>query len=158
MTTSLLVASLLFVAFAWGPSAAHLLELPAKMALTREEYLIVQQLYRGWALLGIVIAGALVSSLAFAISSWGSRWSGYAWMAFLCVVGAQGVFWGFTFPMNQATGNWTTLPPDWEPLRAQWEYSHAVGAALNLAALVWLLLATIAMIGPRRVRARRHAD
>jgi hypothetical protein len=34
---------------------AHLLELPAKMRLPRDEYAIVQQIYRGWAFLGIPV-------------------------------------------------------------------------------------------------------
>jgi hypothetical protein len=38
------------------------------------------------------------------------------------------------------TANWTFLPGDWSELRRRWEYSHAAGAALNLAALVALLV------------------
>jgi len=33
---------------------AHLLELPKKIKLSAEDYLIVQQIYRGWSLLGVV--------------------------------------------------------------------------------------------------------
>jgi hypothetical protein len=54
-------------------------------------------------------------------------------------VGTQVVFWLFTFPTTQATVNWTMLPPNWTELRAQWEYSHAVSAGLNLVALVALI-------------------
>jgi len=36
--------SLLFVALALAPSAAHLLELPTKLALSRDDYLTVQQI------------------------------------------------------------------------------------------------------------------
>jgi hypothetical protein len=35
------------------------------------------------------------------------------------------------------------LPPNWEDLRAQWEYSHAVSAGLNLVALVALILSVL---------------
>ena len=56
--------SLLFAALALGPALAHLLELPNKIGLPRDEYLVVQQIYRGWALLGIVVFGALGSTLA----------------------------------------------------------------------------------------------
>jgi hypothetical protein len=49
--------SLLFVALVLAPALAHLLELPNKINLTREEYLVVQQIYNGWQLLGIVIYG-----------------------------------------------------------------------------------------------------
>ena len=44
--------SLLFAALALCPAMAHLLELPNKMNLSREDYLTVQQIYRGWALQG----------------------------------------------------------------------------------------------------------
>jgi hypothetical protein len=59
--------SLLFAALALAPALAHLLELPNKIGLSRDDYLIVQQIYRGWALLGIVILGALLSTLILAI-------------------------------------------------------------------------------------------
>jgi hypothetical protein len=55
--------SLLFAALALAPALAHLLELPNKIGLSRDNYLVVQQIYRGWALLGIVVLGALLSTL-----------------------------------------------------------------------------------------------
>jgi hypothetical protein len=51
-------SSLLFTALA----LAHLLELPNKIGLARDDYLTVQQIYRGWALLGIVVVAALIST------------------------------------------------------------------------------------------------
>ena len=45
------------------------------------------------------------------------------------------IFFIWTFPANQATGNWTVMPADWEALRNQWEYSHAVNALLTFLAL-----------------------
>ena len=56
-------ASLLFAALALAPAMAHLLELPNKIDLAREDYRTVQQIYRGWALLGFVVVGALLSTL-----------------------------------------------------------------------------------------------
>lgn len=37
---------LLFTALAFAPAAAHLLELPNKIGLSRDDYLTVQQIYR----------------------------------------------------------------------------------------------------------------
>jgi ABC-type cobalamin transport system permease subunit len=133
--------SLLFAALALAPALAHLLELPNKIGMSRDNYLIVQQIYRGWALLGIVVLGALLSTLIltilvrkkpdqFALSL----------IAFLCIVATQAVFWTFTFPANQQTSNWTVLPEKWETLRIQWEYSHAASAVLNLIAFIALAL------------------
>jgi hypothetical protein len=36
------------------------------------------------------------------------------------------------------------IPENWMALRAQWEYSHAAGAALNLAAMILLILSLLA--------------
>ena len=136
--------SLLFAALALAPATAHLLELPNKINLPREDYLTVQQIYRGWNLLGFVVAGALLSTLALTITvSQERRAFVFALIAFLCIVGTQVVFWSYTYPANQATNNWTTLPENWAELRRQWEYSHATSAVLNLAALVALILSVL---------------
>jgi hypothetical protein len=144
-----LLASLFFVALAWGPSAAHLLELPAKIDVGRQDYLTIQQIYRGWALLGIVVFAELIAIGGFAWTSRHATWSPSAWVALLCVVVAQILFWTLTFPANQATDNWTRLPANWQGLRAQWEYSHAAAAGLNLLALISLLLAAGRMMDER---------
>lgn len=44
-------ASVMLTAVAMASGFAHLLELPNKIGLPREDYLTVQQIYRGWALL-----------------------------------------------------------------------------------------------------------
>ena len=137
--------SLLFAALALGPALAHLLELPNKIHLSRDDYLTVQQIYRGWALLGIVVIGALVASLAHAVLVRRHRRAFVpAALAFACLVGTQSVFWLFTFPANRLTENWAMLPGNWEALRMQWEYSHAASALLNIAALVLLILSVLA--------------
>src|SRR5262249_33462801 len=60
--------SLLFAVLAMTIGVAHLLELPNKMAFTGREYLTVQQVYRGWAWLGVVIVAAIASTLMLMIS------------------------------------------------------------------------------------------
>jgi hypothetical protein len=133
--------SLLFVALSLAPSMAHLLEMPRKIHLPAAEYLTVQQIYSGWALLGIVVVGALLSTLALAfVERMHSMRIGPTVFALLCIVATQVVFWTFTYPANVATQNWTMLPPNWLTLRMQWEYSHAAGAILNLLAFVALLI------------------
>jgi hypothetical protein len=133
--------ALLFASLALGPAMAHLLELPNKISLSREAYLTVQQIYSGWALLGVVVFGALISTLTLTILV---RKRAYEFplslAAFLCIAGTQVIFWTFTFPANQQTSNWTVLPDNWEALRTQWEYSHAASALLNLIAVVTLIL------------------
>jgi hypothetical protein len=143
-TNALRFMSLLSTALVTGASLAHLLELPNKIKLPGPDYLVVQQIYRGWALLGILVAGALFSTLALAVTVRSDRQAVMLTLAALtCLVATQMVFWVFTYPVNRQTNNWTVLPATWQHLRNQWEYSHAVSAGLNLIALVSLFLSVL---------------
>jgi hypothetical protein len=113
--------ALLASALVLGPALAHVLELPNKIDLPREEYFIVQKAYRGW--------------------------NQIAWVLGVQVI-AQGLFWTFTYPANVATENWTVVPDNWDGLRRHWEYSHAAGAAVQL--LGFCLLASAALLRKRR--------
>jgi hypothetical protein len=136
--------SLLFCALALAPALAHLLELPSKISLPRDEYFVVQQIYRGWWMLGIVVFGALLSTLALTIVVRKRPGElGPALTAFLCIVATQAIFWTFTLPANQQTANWTLLPDNWQELRMRWEYSHAASAMLNLVALIAVIIAVL---------------
>lgn len=137
-------AALLSVALLLGPALAHLLELPNKLLLDRDAYLTVQGIYRGWALLGIVVFAALISTLLLTVLLVG-RGRAMLWAAasFLCLVGSHALFWAFTYPANQATDNWTQAPTDWEQLRLQWEFSHAAATVLDIAAMVTLILSVL---------------
>jgi hypothetical protein len=145
LTRVLYFIALMLAALALAPAMAHLLELPNKIGLSEADYFTVQQIYRGWALLGIVVYSALLSTLALAL---GLRRDGaartWALVAFLCIAGTQGIFWTWTYPANQATQNWTQVPADWPRLRSEWEYSHAASAGLNLLAVAALILSLLA--------------
>jgi hypothetical protein len=140
--------SLFFAALALGPALAHLLELPNKIGLPREDYRTVQQIYRGWALLGIVVFSALLSTLTLTLAL--RRRTGFklALVAFLCLSGTQAIFWKFTYPANQETNNWTMLPPNWSELRMRWELSHAASAGLNLLAMTFLISSLLERASP----------
>ncbi len=140
----LYLVAFVFVALALGPALAHLFALPNKIGLDEARYFTVQQIYAGWALLGIVVIGALLSTLALAVALRRDRGPAlWALVAFLCLAGTQLIFWSFTFPANQATVNWTEIPASWQALRVQWEYSHAASAVLNLAAMIALALSVL---------------
>ena len=133
--------ALMATALALGPALAHLLELANKIGLPKDAYFIVQQIYAGWSLLGVVLVVQLVSIVAVIVLAYDDRrLRNFAIVALLCLAGAQALFWTFTFPANVATENWTRKPDDWVALRRQWEYSHAGGAALQLACMTCLLL------------------
>lgn len=136
--------AVLFAALALAPGLAHLLELPNKIGLARDAYFTVQQIYRGWAFLGVIVVAALLSSLALAVMVRERRREFVAAViAFVCIAATQVVFWTLTFPANRRTENWTVVPDDWMTLRAQWEYSHAASAVFNLVAVIALIVCVL---------------
>ena len=97
-----------------------------------------------WQRLGWLLAIQIVSILAVAVLAGDDRrMRRLALLALICIAGAQALFWTLTFPANTATANWTVQPDDWETLRRRWEYSHAAGALLQLAAMACLSLGAI---------------
>ena len=140
--------ALLASALVLGPALAHLLELPNKIDLSREEYFIVQKAYRGWSQIARVLAVQVIALAGAAILARAERGvMVLTLLALACVVAAQGLFWAFTYPANVATENWTVVPDNWDRLRRQWEYSHAAGAAFQL---VGFCLLTLAVLSRRR--------
>jgi hypothetical protein len=136
--------AMLSSAMALGGALAHLFELPNKIGLPRDEYFVVQQAYQGWNRLGFLLLVQLASIVGVAaLSRRARRIFRPVVAAVFFLLAAQAVFWAFTFPTNVATENWTVAPDDWERLRRQWEYSHAVGALFQLLVTASLILAAI---------------
>jgi hypothetical protein len=133
-----------------GAALAHALELPNKIGLSKADYFTVQQIYRGWSMLAALLLVELVSMAAVVVMGWRTppvRFS--ALIALLCLVGAQALFWIFTFPANAATRNWTVQPDNWQTLRLQWEYSHAGGAVLQIVAVASLIYGALRRAGDK---------
>ena len=127
--------ALIVTALALVPVGAHLFALPNKIALAQADYVVAQGIYRGWAWLGIVLIGAILTNAAAAITVRAQVLPfALAAVSTLLMLATLAIFFAFIFPANQATANWTTLPDDWQFLRRQWEYSHAVNAAITFAA------------------------
>jgi hypothetical protein len=115
-----------------------------KIHLSGSNYLVVQQIYRGWAFAGIAVVGAQLSTAVLTILVRSQPWVfRLTLVAFLCILATQIVFWSVTYPANQQTANWTVLPNHWQLLRSRWEYSHATNAGLNLIAVVLLILSVL---------------
>jgi hypothetical protein len=137
MTKFVAGLAVVLTALALVPGGAHLFELPRKMQLAQANYFLVQSIYRGWALFGLVTFLALAANAAAAallgrlgVSPW--------WSIAACalIVGSLVVFFTWTQPANVATLNWMIQPDAWQGLRRQWEYSHAAGAGLTFLALI----------------------
>ena len=125
--------SVILTALAFLPYGAHLFELPNKIGLSEAHYFVVQSIYRGWALFGIVICAAIGANLLLAVMPW--RRGRSCWLtlaAGLILATTLLVFFEWTYPAN----NWTmVVATDWERLRTQWELSHAANAVLTFIAL-----------------------
>lgn len=136
--------ALVFTALALVPVGAHLAALPNKIGMNEASYFIAQRIYDGWAWLGVVLIGAIVADAAAAIASRGQMAPFVlAALASLMMLGTLAIFFAFTFPANQATANWTTVPDDWQYLRRQWELSHAVNAVITFAAFCCMALSVV---------------
>ena len=132
------------------PVGAHLMAFPAKIAMPEHPYFVVQQIYRGWAWAGAVIFLAIFANFLAALLTRDrpGKWRLFGAAAAL-IASTLAVFFAWTFPANQATGNWTSAPENWEQLRTQWEYSHAANAAITFLALLCSVGAAVAT-GSRR--------
>jgi len=123
--------------------AAHAFELLNKIGLPQAEYFIVQQIYSGWWMLGLFLPLAFLANVGNAIVLRADRTAMMLSIAAAVLIALNLiVFMLFTQPANAATQNWTVQPDNWEALRAQWEYSHAVNAGVNFLAFCCATLAS----------------
>jgi hypothetical protein len=144
MVKALFFLAIMLTAIAMGAALAHLFELPNKINISAADYLTVQRNYDNWWIVGLSVPLAFVSVLVLAIALRGTGTPfTLALIAFALLVGEMVAFWGFTAPVNRATENWTMLPSNWQELRDQWEYSHAVRAILYVLAMGTLVMSAL---------------
>jgi hypothetical protein len=130
------------------PGGAHLFELPNKMAMAPADYMVVQRIYAGWQLFGIVHAVAFLSTLAHTVLVRSERAAfAYSVVAVIGLAAALAVFAMLTYPINAASEFWTVTPQPFETARRQWEYSHAVSAVLTFASLIAIVLSALSYRG-----------
>lgn len=158
MLVILRLVSLFLVVATVIPSVAHVLELPGKLRLTREQYFAVQRIYYP----GFTVIGAAepLSILAVAaLLALTPRGTTMFWLitgAMLASVLTHVFYWTLTAPVNKvwlrdetlsggaerffaAGGN--VAESDWTVLRDRWEWSHLYRAAASVTALVLLSVA-----------------
>jgi hypothetical protein len=136
--------AIVLTALAFAPGAAHVLELPNKLGMSGEQYLVVQGVYRGWWSLGLLLIAALAANATLAVTV-RSQTTPFmlALSATFAIIAALTIFFVWTYPVNQVTANWTQLTFEWRSLRSQWEFSHAASAAVMLLALCCSTLAVV---------------
>src|SRR6516165_11996862 len=148
---SVRLLAVISVAICLIPAGAHFFELVNKMSLSTAEYMTTQKIYAGWSFFGVAIIAAIVFTLTHTLMVRAKRTAFLLSLtALLCIGATQVIFWTFTYPMNVATNNWTITPQDFEAVRRQWEYSHAINAVLSFVALVAITFSTLTYKRDRR--------
>ncbi|WDR01925.1 DUF1772 domain-containing protein [Devosia algicola] len=139
------IIALALMALILIPSGAHLFELPGKIGLDRDSYFIVQNIYAGWSLFAVPIFAAILVNIGlyFMERRRHPATAHWALIAASLTVISLGIFFAWIFPANQATANWTTQSENWEALRRNWEYGHAVNAVVVGCALLASVLAIV---------------
>jgi len=130
-----------------GLTLGHLLEMPAKLALSTTDYLIVQRIYSGFGVLGALVEpAAIVCAIVLAFLARGTRAFKPALAGALCLVAALLIWVAAVNPTNAAwqTASPSMVPPDFESLRMRWEWGHAARAALVFVGFVSLVIAVLA--------------
>lgn len=145
-------------------SLAHALELPGKLKLRKEEYLIVQKIYYpGFTVGGFGEVLALVAILVLLLlTPTDDPAFGWRLASFAALAATHGVYWVLTHPVNNfwlkdgelkglgkgffATGAKTEAPGKssgdlWKGYRDRWERSHVIRAMLALFSLIFLVVA-----------------
>jgi len=135
--------AMVLTGLALAPGGAHLFSLANKIHLAQNDYFIVQSIYRGWALLGSVLIGAVLANLALTIMTRGQKPFPFVLFNLLCLIATLAIFFTFTFPANQATNDWTEVPANWQQLRWQWEVSHAVNAVITFVGFCSLTISLL---------------
>jgi hypothetical protein len=142
-SVALLVALLASITML-GPALAHAFEFANKIDLPRDQYFVVQQIYRGWDRFAAVLVLQVIALLSAAfLARHNQRVLRPILLAILLIAATQALFWTYTFPANQATSNWAVQPDNWETLRLHWEYSHLASSGLQFIAVTCLIVAAL---------------
>jgi len=162
MLVVLQVAALLLVSIAMALSLAHALELPGKLRLDRDTYVVVQAIYYpGFTVGGMVgEAGGLAALIALVlVTPFGGAAFWWTVAALVLLLAAHLTYWLVTHPVNRFWVKDIDMAApgarffalfshgaagDWKTQRNVWEYSHVARAALAMLALCAIAIALAA--------------
>jgi hypothetical protein len=145
MPVLLCVATVVFVALSLGASFAHVLELPAKLQLTGDRYLGVQQIYRYFgAIASVLEIGSVVLLVVVVVLGW-HRSAGHLTLLALIAFAASLAAWATVVsPVNTVFASWAGRPPvHWTNARDRWEWGHVAVFGLKLVSFAMLITAML---------------
>jgi Domain of unknown function (DUF1772) len=132
--------TIMLTALSMSAAFAHLLEMPAKIHYDGPKWLnLLQTLYPTFGKVsGVCEIGAVVASFILVVAV-RKQPNAFRWtlLGTSCLAATHAIFWIWVAPVNATMVPLTpeTLPVDWTRLRDQWEFSHAIRALLQIAAL-----------------------
>lgn len=142
--------TIMLTALTMGMAFCHLLEMPARLTWDASLWVtttVPGGLYWLFGTVGAFIdvgswvtAGVLVLLVRKRLPA--LQWT----LAGACLlIAAHILWWFFVFPVNTEIATWTaaSAPANWEQWRAQWEYTHAIRAVLQICGLGALLLSVL---------------
>jgi hypothetical protein len=156
------VVTVLLAAVTLTATLAHVLELPGKLRLGKEQYLAVQTIYYpGFTIAGVAEPLAILAALLLTIVTPTGTAPFYATLGgLIALVAVHAVYWLVTHPVNNfwlkdfalkgaeksffafgAGRNEGAL--DWAVLRDRWEYSHVARAVFAFLGLTLLIVAAV---------------
>jgi hypothetical protein len=150
------IVAIVLLAVTLALPLAHALEFPGKLRLSRDQYVVVQEIYYpGFTIGGFAEIGAIVATGALLFSMPEGQGFWLTLVALLLLIVMHGLYWLLTHPVNKfwvkdaklkgagkaffGVGRAADAAGDWAALRDRWEYSHvsrAVCAVLGLVALL----------------------
>jgi ABC-type Fe3+-siderophore transport system permease subunit len=118
MTIRFLAA--IFAGCALIAPGAHLFELSRKLRMSEDHYYIVQNIYLGWWVAGLLLPAAFVADmvLVLILTDRVAWWLGVSAVALIGINLAIFAIW--TLPVNLATDNWAKRLANREELRRRW--------------------------------------
>jgi hypothetical protein len=148
--------ALTLTALIFAAAFAHVLEMPAKLAMSPVDYLVVQQIYTSFGPVGSVLEPAAIVSAAVLALLLRRRPSFVP-----ALVGALALVVGllvWVAVVNPVNAQWAavvpgTVPEGFEGLRLRWEWGHAVHAALLFLGFVAVVVAVLLDVPVRAVAA-----
>lgn len=142
-------ASIMMTSVSLSAALAHAMELPFKMRYEPELYVRLHRtLYWNFGRVGgTAEILALVGTAGLAAWTLKKRRSAFPLTAVAagCLSAAHAAFWVLVEPANKAMVSWPLdeIPSGWSGWRDQWEYTHAVRAALVTGALGALVASVV---------------
>lgn len=140
----------ILAALTMGMAFCHLLEMPTRLTWDATLWVtttVSEGLYWLFGTIGAFIdvgSWMTASMLVFLVRK---RTPAFQWTlaGALFLIAAHILWWLFVFPVNTEIATWTahSAPANWEQWRAQWEYTHAVRAVLQIMGLASLLLSVL---------------